>query len=426
MQLSFLNAYTWLKNPYKLIDIFQKKYGLSFELKLPLLGKQLVTGDPKLIKDIIADKTLVAGKAVHFLRPILGNHSIIMQDGEPHSARHHNLSAYFFSDKIKNYDGLLTTILYRETSKLTVGQSISIQQFTQHILLQCIIKIIFGNSSTELMDELYTRIKALYRDCASLSLITIKLSQLPLGRYSQWGKFTRHMTEIKAMIHQLIIQKDFLKDESCLMHHIATEQICAYKQEELIDEILALILFGHDTASATLAWCFYHLYQNEDALHTVLQEVSEHTPDFEKKIIYPQIYSCISESMRLRPVVVHLSRITTKNQYLGAFRLRKNQRILPSSYLAHHNETVFENPYQYCPARFSGGKEFAYSYFPFGSGNRICIGKILALRQMQMIMAHLIKVTKLKLITSKKLAPTRRFVIMAPPEGAKFKIEEVS
>lgn len=425
MQLSFLNAYAWLKNPYKLMDIFQKKYGESFELKLPFLGKQLVTSDPALIKEIIADKTLVAGKAVHFLRPILGNHSIIMQDGVLHNARHHSLSAYFFSDRIKKYDEVLTTILLQETSKLMVNQTISIQKLTQSVLLPCIIKIIFGDKDSQGLDDLRVSIEAMYRDCASLSLIAIKLSQLPLVRDSRWGKFTKHMNQIKTIIRQLIHQQDYIHDQSSLMYHIAIAQLCPYKHEELIDEILALILFGHDTASATLAWCFFHVYQNKDALQAILQEVANHTPDLDKRIIYPAIYACISESMRLKPVVVHLSRMATKSRYLGTFRIAKNQRVLPSSYLAHHNDQVFENPHQYCPSRFLDGKEYSYSYFPFGIGNRICIGKILALRQMQLIMAHILKRFKLTLVTPIESSPTRHLVIMAPADGALFKIDEI-
>lgn len=425
MQLSLFKAVSWLNNPYALIDELHKTYGQSFFLKLPFLGNQLVTGDAKLIKQIISDKSLVAGKAIQFLQPLIGKHSIIMLDDDMHLKRHQQLSAYFFSTKIQSYDQHLVSNTAKELTQFSVNDKIAIHQVCQNILMKTIVNIIFGIVASKELDELTLTIKDLYQDCSSASFIFLKFAHSPLARLSKWGKFSLYMRKIRDIIDTLISQQIYHKDENCLLYHLLVEHNCDYSKPALIDEIVALLLFGHDTASATIAWAFFHIYQHPEAVMDVLHEIRETTANYGNRIIYPKLYACIQESMRLRPVVVHLSRIATTDHDLGNYTLLKNQRVLPSSYLAHHNKCVFENPNAFCPNRFSNGKEYTYHYFPFGLGHRLCIGKLLALRQMQIVMAQMIKILKLKLITSPVLPAKRHIVIMAPPEGARFVIEAI-
>jgi len=183
--------------------------------------------------------------------------------------------------------------------------------------------------------------------------------------------------------------------------------------DEIAAEILALLLFGHDTGAATMAWAMAHIYQDQASLDRIEQELA--VTDAPETM--PFLEACLNESMRLCPVVVHLTRVASKETTLAGYKLKAGDVVIPCTYLAQHHPAIFEAPDQFRPERFLGGQSYPYAFFPFGLGSRTCVGKPLVLRQMLLIASTLIKHERFMLAPGYEPQPVRHMVLIVPKDG---------
>jgi cytochrome P450 family 110 len=164
------------------------------------------------------------------------------------------------------------------------------------------------------------------------------------------------------------------------------------------------------------------LWSDSNAFEDVRQEVLERRETIGGQTKNPEemvlLRSAIQESMRLSPVVVHLTRHAISPTQVGPFAVAKGGRVLPCMYLAHRNPLVFEHPNRFMHKRFVNAKpEWRHSYFPFGFGNRLCAGMPFALRQMVLITSELIANSTLELVSTEAARPVRNMVLIVPFGG---------
>jgi cytochrome P450 len=180
--------------------------------------------------------------------------------------------------------------------------------------------------------------------------------------------------------------------------------------DEIATEVLALLLFGHDTGAATLAWAFAHLHQHPEALERARADGS-------------YLEACLQESMRLCPVVVHVTRVARRGLRIGGHAIPAGTRIFPSAYLAQRNPEVFPEPDRFRPERFLAGRAYEGSYFPFGFSPRTCIGRHFVLRQMTLMTSTILRLADLTLAPGYEARPERRLVLILPRHGTRMVLE---
>ena len=168
---------------------------------------------------------------------------------------------------------------------------------------------------------------------------------------------------------------------------------------DVVSEVLALLMFGHDTGAVTLAWAFAHLYSHPQYV--------QDDPDM--------LRACLFESMRLCPVVVHLTRTATEPLEVGGYALKQGERVAPCLWLAHHNPDVFEAAGVFRPERFLEGR--SSGWMPFGMGTRVCVGRPYVLHQMQVVLSTFVRHVRAELAPGYSVRPVRQLVLMAPSEG---------
>src|SRR5262249_23199857 len=154
---------------------------------------------------------------------------------------------------------------------------------------------------------------------------------------------------------------------------------------DIVEEVLSLLLFGHDTAAAAMAWAFAHIYSHPTVVERIRAEAGA-DPE-----ALPFLTACVKESMRLCPVVVHLGRTAAADLRLGQHDARRGEKVIPCTYLAQHNPEVFPEPDVFRPERFLNGQRYEHAYFPFGFGSRTCVGKPFAMRQMLLVIATAVR-----------------------------------
>jgi len=399
------DGYRWLVDPYGLLDEARRRQGLTFRIRLPVLGDVLMTGDPQLIAEIVSHKDLDGGKAVTALRAVLGQRSLIMLDGKAHAARHHMIAPLFRGDALQAYDELTVRQTRAVLAGLPCGKTFSLYPVLQRITLKVMVAAMFGEASG-IAGVAEATVERFLNSFRNPLILFSPLLRVDLGAWSPWGRAVRNRRLLCDIIRQQIRHGTKSSTGETILARLGG-QLC---EEDVVEEVLSLLLFGHDTAAATMAWAFAHIYSHRDLVERIRDE--EASPEAQSLL-----QASIKESMRLCPVVVHLSRTATADLRLGNFEVRRGQKVIPCTYLAQHNPEVFPDPDAFRPERFLNGQRYEHAYFPFGFGDRTCVGKPFAMRQMLLILSTAVRSANLELAPGYRPAPTRRLVLIVPGNG---------
>jgi len=423
------NSWAWLNQPYAFLDRALLQHGQTFLLDLPIMGESLITGDPTYIAEIIKNKHLIGGRGTRALRPLFGNDSLIILEGDAHQTRRQILAPFFKPSFVQQFDAVTHAVTAESIKTLKIQSIFSVATEVRKITLTVIIRLIFGHLGVEKETHLA---KLVNQYCGSfhnpLNLF-IKIFHINLGRVTPWGRL---VTNRKALYHFIVAEIGLRKNaaylpQPCLLDGLIDENRNTSAEipvASIFNEVLSLLLFGHDTTAVTMAWLFLHVYQNPDTHHQLVADTADPQQVMnnlgQDKSTY--LKSCIFESMRLSPVVVHLTRVAEQDTEILGQPIPMNSHVIPCVYLAQHNPDVFPAPYDYKPERFAPGKDYHHAFFPFGFAARKCIGEHLALRQMQIILASFIQGLEMDLDHNFDYSPKRQMLLIGPNHGTLLRI----
>jgi cytochrome P450 len=410
-----LDGYRWLVNPYGFLDAALRARGLTFRVRLPVLGDVLMTGDPRWIEEIVHHKDLDGGKTVTGLRSILGGRSLIMLEGEAHAARRRLVAPLFRGEGLAAYDELTVRATREVLSNLPRGQTFRLYGVLRRIGLRAMSAAMFGEGSalTEQAENATERFLNSFRNPLILFLRPLRIDA---GPWSPWGRALRNRSALCDFIRRQMQACHKAPRDDTLLGRLVAEAFASVEDEALVEEVLSLLLFGHDTAAAALAWAFAHIYAERACVERIRDEAgNEEVSSDPDRFVF--LKACIQESMRLCPVVVHLARTASADLQIGDFPVRRGQKVIPCTYLAQHNPEVFPQPDLFRPERFLNGQRYEHAYFPFGFGGRTCVGRPFALRQMLLVLATAVRCVELDLAPGYRPTPTRHLVLIVPRGG---------
>lgn len=411
----------WLRSPYEFLDHALESGELTFRLNLPVIGKSVITGDPACIAEIVRDKNLIGGRGTQALRPVVGDHSLIVLEGATHEYYRNLMLPHFFTGDIARYDSVTRKWVQRILETQSLRAPFSGMKLTAEMTLNIILELLFGTLPAKTHTYAVELVKKWLSSFTNPAVLFLKPLQVNLGSRSSWGRFLANRHALHRFIQDQLDGRAAGGVLGTLIEQRQQGKI-RVSDEELISQLVTFLLFGHDTSAAAMGWFFQYMWSDASALENVRQEVLRSnkenkgaTPDPEHLIL---LRSAIQESMRLSPVVVHLTRHAIAPSQIGAFAIAKGERALPCMYLAHRNPAVFEHPTRFIPQRFVAPKpEWRHAYFPFGLGNRLCAGMPFALRQMVLITSELISSCTLELISPETVRPVRNMVLIVPSGG---------
>ena len=416
----------WIRSPYAYLNKALERGELSFWMELPAVGRSLVTGDPGLIAQTIKDKNLIGGRGTKALRPVVGNHSLIVLEGKQHENQRNFLLPFFFTGDIAQYDELIRKWVRYELTHQRVGSSFSGMEFVSKITLNIIIEVLFGALPEATHKHGLKLVKNWLASFSNPAVLFLKPLQVDLGKATPWGRFLAN----RRALHQFI--RDFIhetpdKMQACggVLADIKKQRrdgVITLSDDEMVSQMVTFLMFGHDTSAAAMGWFFHYAWREHELLKKLEEQIHFCAERDGKKTIDPEqltlLRSAILESMRLAPVVVHLTRHAVAPTRIGSFDIRAGEKVMPCMYLAHRNPTYFPNPGAFVPGRFIEPQaDWRYSYFPFGIGNRLCVGMPFALRQMVLIASELISSCRLELASSIPAVPVRNMVLIVPSGG---------
>jgi cytochrome P450 len=444
-----VQIWRWVFSPVAMMENCARQYGDWFTVRFPKGLSVVFTSEPEAVKDVFAgdpDK-LHAGEGNIIFKPLLGEQSLLVLDGPEHRRARRLMMPPFHGDRMKAYGTRMSQITRSHARRWPRGRRTPLHVAMQEITLDVILTTIFGLAEGErlerLRDLLTTLIDANSGEGNFFRAVLMlnkegkpPLARLPpsLGRLTPWGRFMKLRREIDAIVLAEIAER---RKSSENRDDVLSLLISARDQEgghlndaELRDEMMTLLVAGHETSATTLCWIFLRLAENPAVLSRLQAELNTafgSGPVAPEKIMeLPYLDAVISETLRLNPIVPLVWRLLKAPLRLGSRELPAGVAIAPCAYLMHRRAALWPNAEVFDPERFLGAKPAPWEYFPFGGGGRRCLGMAFALYEMKIVAAEMIRAVSITPIPGYNPRTVRRGVTFAPSEGLPVLIESLA
>lgn len=425
---SLLQTLHLIAQPTKFLDTCAKRYGDTFTARVLGLNSPPVVffSSPQAIRDIFAvpAEQLDFKKATHVFKPLMGEQSLILQEGRSHQRQRQLLLPPFHGDRMRAYGHLICQIT-KEVTKWTSGTSISIQQFMPDITLQIILRVVFGLKPGSRYEQLKELLGTLLEDVTSplySSLFFFPPLQQDFGAWSPWGHFLRRRGEIDALIYAEISQRRMISDTSrtdilTMLMSARDDNGIPMTDVELRDQLVSLLLLGYETTAAALAWAFYLIHSSPQVHKKLTQELDTlgEEPDPEAIARLPYLTAVCQETLRIYPIaLICTPRMVKDAVQLAGFNFEAGTVLVPCIYLAHQRPETYPQPEQFEPERFLQQKFSTYEHLPFGGGSRGCIGMAFSMYEMKLVLATILSRFGLALKDKRPVHPVRRGITIVP------------
>jgi cytochrome P450 len=428
----------WLTNPLEYLEDCAKRYGDIFTLRIgPVFAPQVFVSQPQAIQQIFTTdpKQLDSGDAAGIKSPLIGQQSLLALEGKPHQRQRKLLSPPLHGERMLTYGKLICDITEQQIQHWQVGEPFPVLPSMQAISFQIILKAVFGLEEGSRYELLKDRLIAILNPKAPL--ITGLMFLFPwlrqdFGAWSPWGIFLKQIQQIDDLIYTEIRERkendtSSRTDILSLMMAARDEQGQPMTDVELRDELITLLVAGHETTASSLSWALYWIHHIPEVREKLLQELEGLGEDPDPNAIFrsPYLNAVCCETLRLYPVVMlALNRVTKVPLDIMGYHLQPGTLVVPCIYLTHQREELYPDPKQFRPDRFLEQQFAPYEYLPFGGGNRRCIGMAFALFEMKLVLATVLSRWQMDVVEGDPLLPVRKGALLAPAEGAQMVVRK--
>jgi cytochrome P450 len=427
-----------IARPTKFLDDCSQRYGNTFTLRVLGLNSPPVVflAHPQAIQDVQAlpSRQLDFGKATHVFRPLMGDRSVILQEGRSHQRQRHLLMPPFHGDRMKAYGQMICQIAQEVTKHLRPGEPFSIHPLMSDITLQIILQVVFGITPGKSYEQLRELLSALLEDITTplfSSLFFFPVLQQDLGVWSPWGNFLQRRQQIDNIIYAEITRRRLDRQSSrtdILTMLISARDDCGQPMTdvELRDQLVSLLLLGYETTSAALAWAFYLIHSHASVVTRLRQELKTlgNEPNPEALSQLPYLTAVCQETLRIYPIaLICTPRMVKEPLQLGDYEFDYGTVLVPCIYLAHQRPEIYPNPHKFEPERFLERKFSPFEYLPFGGGSRGCIGAAFSMFEMKLVLGTILSCFELALASQRPVYPVRRGITIVPSGIRMFAID---
>ncbi len=388
--------------------------------------------DPEDVKAVFTGPTdvFLSGRANQTFKPFLGEHSLFVLDQEAHQRHRRLLMPPFQGERMRAYGALIRDATLRSIERWPVGRPFPIIEPMHAVTLEVIIRAVFGVSDKAAVERLRGLLERLATSAPAV-LLFFPWLQRDLGPISPWGRFLRARRSVDEVLLAEIARArkgtDGREDILAKLVEEGSKRGDPMSDEKVRDELLTLLIAGHETTTASLAWAFQWILGTPGVLDRALAELHDVAgegpldPGCVPRLRW--LDACVCEALRLTPVLPIALRYLAKTTSLGGFEMSEGTVVCPCSWLVQRDAAIFPEPRSFKPERFEGKRPSPFEWFPFGGGNRTCIGMAFALYEMNVVLATVLQRARLRLVELPSERVRRKGIILAPREGTRVVYE---
>jgi cytochrome P450 len=377
-----------------------------------------------LFKAKSADAPSLTGESP--LRPILGPNSVLTTIGEQHMRQRKLLLPAFHGDAVQRYIENIVQIADREIDHWPIGKPFALAPRMQALTLDVIMSGVFGIEGRPEPGTVEHRIRRTIRGLllASTNILFELVELQQLGRLEPHGPLKWMLSLVDRQLYPAIRErraagvKPGAHDVLSLLLEAQDEEGNKLTDEELRDQVVTLVLAGHETTANSLAWTFERLLRSPaayDRLRQLARSGGEEAENY--------VEATVHEGMRVRPVIPMVVRMVKRPWQLGEYAVPANTPVGVSIVALHHREDVYPDPHAFRPERFADGKPGTYTWIPFGGGIRRCLGASLAMAEQRVVLGEIAKRVDLRAARAAPERTRQRNVTMIPARGGRVVVE---
>jgi cytochrome P450 family 110 len=436
---SLLQLLQWIRDPIGYMEEARRLYGDIFTSNLSGVGKFIMVSNPKANQQLLSvdrKQFLALGELNQIVRPLVGSRSIMLLSREEHKQRRKLILPSFHGDKVQNYGRSIADLTQEIFNQIPTGSTFIARETTQAISLQVILETVFGLSEGDRYQKLkedLLQFTNFFSSPWSSAFLFISWLQQDWGAWSPWGRFIALQKRVDNLLYAEILDRrshpDSSRNDILSLLMSATDESGNFLSDgELRDELISLLLAGHETTATAIAWALYWIHHHPEVYSKLKQELDSlgdnpdtHNPDTLAISRLPYLTAVCNETLRIYPVgMLTFVRLAVEPVEMLGYQLQPNMALAGCIYLTHHREDLYPDSKQFKPERFLERQFSPYEFMPFGGGSRRCAGEALASFEMKIVLATLIKNYRLELADSKPEKPQRRGLTLAPASGVKM------
>jgi cytochrome P450 family 135 len=408
----------WGFRPRPFLDKARRDHGDMFTIRLGQVGPVVMLAHPDQIKEVFTGDPAVfhAGEANVILRPSLGRHSVLLLDDAQHLRQRKLLLPPFHGERMQRYGELMREIAERDISGWPRGVPFRLHPHTQDVTMRIIVEAVFGTTEPARAERMRAALKG-FLDWGTSPRQIAYLSLMSVDQQERNVLFRRQRAKVDAAVYDEIGHArhrqglEEREDILSLLLQARHEDGSPMSDEELRDELMTLLLAGHETTATSLAWAIERLVRHPGAMERLVSEAKEGGTEYAEAVC--------KETLRMRPVLPIVARLLKRDVEIGGRLLPEGVIVAPNIYLVQHREDVYPQPRRFRPERFLEGQGGTYSWIPFGGGIRRCIGASFALYEMRIVLQAIARSVELRAAQPRSEPVGRRSITLTPRFGAR-------
>ncbi len=385
-----LQTAIWSRKAQWMLRQCAARFGETFTLRILHEGTWIMLSNPDHIRQVFTGDARVfhAGEGNRVLLPVLGEHSVLLLDEGSHLEHRRLLLPPFHGKRMQSYQGLMERVAREEIDRWPHGEPYRLRPRMQALTLEIILRAVFGIEDGERLERLRL---ALRRVLNLLSDPRVLLLPVLMGpeRLSRSPTFQRLLASVDEPIYAEIAERrhapnlDQRSDILSMLLEARHQDGQQIGDQELRDELVTLLVAGHETTATALAWAVERLARHPDKLQRLTEEVRAGETAY--------LDAVVTETLRLRPVISLVTRRLTEPVQIGDWNLPAGVTVTPSIYLVHRRPDLYPDPERFLPERFLENPPGTYTWIPFGGGVRRCLGAAFAQFEMRTVLSELVK-----------------------------------
>jgi cytochrome P450 len=415
--------------PHAFPERCRSRYGKRFTIRFPFTPPFVIITEPDQIKEVFTapPDVLHPGEGARVLQPLVGANSVILLDGDPHMEQRKLLLPAFHGERMERLSGLVEEVTREEVRRWGRGE-IRLQPRLGALTLEIILRAVFGLDPGPRLDALREQIARLLAYGESpLTLVPgpsdPERGERQLRLLNRAGPL-KGFVDLRESIDRLIAEQVAERraegqerdDVLAMLLEAHREDGSPMSAQELRDELMTLLVAGHETTASTLAWAFERLTREPEVLGRLTEEARGGDDE-------DYLLATVHETLRRRPVLPNVEpRLVKKPIEVGGWHYEPGPCLVPNAYLLHHDPDVYEDPYAFRPERFLDDKPGTYTWIPFGGGRRRCVGQSFAQLEMRIVLREALRAHDLVPAAGRHEPPRRHNITVRPAEGARVSL----
>jgi cytochrome P450 len=370
----------------------------------PEAVKQVFTGDPRLLH---------AGEANVVLLPVLGSDSVLLLDEQPHMAQRKLLLPPLHGERLARHADTMRDVAEREVASWPPGDTLALAPRMADLTLEIIARTVFGSAEAELLRRLRSTIELVATPGVYMLFMTLLGPQRAAG-----SPLTRRLLDPvdEYLLAEIARRRDdpLLDDRDdvlSLLLRTRHEDGSPMSDREVRDEVMTLLVAGHETTATAVSWAMERLLRHPDKLARAATGDEDY------------LDAVVKETLRLRPVLPIVARKLVEPMEIGGYELPAGTTAAPCIHLVHRRPDIYPDPRAFRPERFLEQPAGTYTWIPFGGGVRRCLGAAFAIQEMKIVLRAILARQRLRPARPRSERVTRRTITLVPEHGTEVVVE---